>query len=348
MRKIATIPSGLNFQGNWNASTNSPTLASGTGTPGFYYNVSVAGSTNLDGETDWQVGDWAVFVEAGATDKWEKIDNTSALTGTGVAGRVAYWDSTNNLTQDSDFTFDGNNLAVGGTMTWSGGGSGESNLAYDRSITSFGDTGTSTITLTIGQQSGNSLSTSFNVPQGTITSVGAGDGLTGGGTSASVTLNAGAGTGITVNADDIAVTPAQTGITSIYNTGLFVGGASGVNSIAFDAGKIAFLASSTDVGHMYSGGFRPSTTNTMALGTSSKKWSSVYATTFLGDLNGTINTATTGVTQSQGNNSTKIATTAYVDSYNSGVQTINEGVGIKKSGTASDVTISVNYDSARY
>ena len=118
--QIATIPSGLNFQGNWNASTNSPTLASGTGTPGFYYNVSVAGSTNLDGETDWQIGDWAVFVEAGATDKWEKIDNTSALTGTGVAGRVAYWDSTNNLTQDSDLTFDGSNLTVGGNLTVTG------------------------------------------------------------------------------------------------------------------------------------------------------------------------------------------------------------------------------------
>ena len=35
--------------------------------------------------------------------------------------------------------------------------------------------------------------------------------------------------------------------------------------------------------------------------------------TFSGDLNGTINTATTGVTQAPGNNSTKIATTAYVD-----------------------------------
>ena len=39
----------------------------------------------------------------------------------------------------------------------------------------------------------------------------------------------------------------------------------------------------------------------------------VTATTFLGDLNGTINTATTGVTQTAGNNSTLIATTAYAD-----------------------------------
>ena len=36
-------------------------------------------------------------------------------------------------------------------------------------------------------------------------------------------------------------------------------------------------------------------------------------TTFSGDLNGTVNTLTTGVTQTAGNNSTKIATTAYVD-----------------------------------
>jgi hypothetical protein len=38
------------------------------------------------------------------------------------------------------------------------------------------------------------------------------------------------------------------------------------------------------------------------------------ATTFSGDLNGTINTATTATTQSASNNSTKVATTAYVDS----------------------------------
>jgi len=40
---------------------------------------------------------------------------------------------------------------------------------------------------------------------------------------------------------------------------------------------------------------------------------SITSTTFLGDLNGTINTATTAATQSQGDNSTKVATTAYVD-----------------------------------
>lgn len=44
----------LDYKGTWNASTNTPTLASGVGDPGSYYIVSVAGSTNLDGITDWQ------------------------------------------------------------------------------------------------------------------------------------------------------------------------------------------------------------------------------------------------------------------------------------------------------
>ena len=51
----------LVYQGVWNASTNSPTLASATGTPGYYYIVDTDGATNLDGITDWKVGDWAVF-----------------------------------------------------------------------------------------------------------------------------------------------------------------------------------------------------------------------------------------------------------------------------------------------
>ena len=46
---------------------------------------------------------------------------------------------------------------------------------------------------------------SFTNDAGDIESVTAGSGLTGGGSSGAVTLNIGAGTGITVNADDVAV-----------------------------------------------------------------------------------------------------------------------------------------------
>lgn len=49
------------YQGAWNASTNSPTLTSGSGTEGDLYRVSVAGSTALDDETFWSAGDWLVF-----------------------------------------------------------------------------------------------------------------------------------------------------------------------------------------------------------------------------------------------------------------------------------------------
>lgn len=48
-------------KGNWNATTNVPTLTSSTGNEGEFYIVSVSGTTNLNGITDWQVGDWALF-----------------------------------------------------------------------------------------------------------------------------------------------------------------------------------------------------------------------------------------------------------------------------------------------
>jgi hypothetical protein len=66
----------------WDALTNSPALASSSGDKGHYYKVSVAGSTDLDGITDWQVGDWAIF--NGLT--WDKVDNTDKVAS--VAGKV--------------------------------------------------------------------------------------------------------------------------------------------------------------------------------------------------------------------------------------------------------------------
>ena len=95
--QITGIPQGLVYKGTWNANTNTPTLASGTGVTGEFYIVSVAGTTNLDGITDWQVGDWAIFVEVGATDTWQKIDNTSAILGSGTANKIAKWTGSNTL-----------------------------------------------------------------------------------------------------------------------------------------------------------------------------------------------------------------------------------------------------------
>ena len=74
-----TEANGLFYKGYWNANINTPTLTSGIGTTGNFYVVDVAGTTNLNGITDWDVGDWAVFVK-GATNSWQKIDNSNNRT----------------------------------------------------------------------------------------------------------------------------------------------------------------------------------------------------------------------------------------------------------------------------
>jgi hypothetical protein len=73
---------GTNYQGTWDAATNSPTLTSSVGTKGYYYVVNVDGSTNLNGITDWKVGDWAIYNGS----VWQKVDNSESVTS--VFGRV--------------------------------------------------------------------------------------------------------------------------------------------------------------------------------------------------------------------------------------------------------------------
>jgi len=78
----------LNYKGTWDAATNDPTLTSSVGTKGDYYVVSVSGSTNLNGITDWVVSDWCVFNGS----VWQKVDNSEVVyvsnvaTGTGLTG----------------------------------------------------------------------------------------------------------------------------------------------------------------------------------------------------------------------------------------------------------------------
>lgn len=87
--QVTALVGGVNYQGTWNATTNSPTLATGVGTKGYYYVVSVAGGTNLDGITDWKLGDWAIFNGT----SWQKVDNTDAVISvngyTGIVALVA-------------------------------------------------------------------------------------------------------------------------------------------------------------------------------------------------------------------------------------------------------------------
>ena len=86
LKTVSTLGGGtttgqLTYKGTWNANLNSPTLTSGVGTLNNYYVVNVAGSTNLDGITSWNVGDWAIFNGT----VWEKISGQSG-TVTSVTG----------------------------------------------------------------------------------------------------------------------------------------------------------------------------------------------------------------------------------------------------------------------
>ena len=90
----------LNYQGTWNATTNSPTLTSSVGTQGYYYVVDVAGTTNLNGITDWQIGDWAIFNGS----VWQKVDNTDAVTSVnGFTGTVVL--TTTNIAEGTNEYF---------------------------------------------------------------------------------------------------------------------------------------------------------------------------------------------------------------------------------------------------
>jgi hypothetical protein len=117
----ATITGTLVYQGSWNAATNTPTLTSSVGTNGYYYVVGTSGSTNLNGITDWVVGDWAIFNGT----IWQKIDNTdlvSSVNGqTGVvvltASSVGALAIANNLSDLANTTTARTNLGLGSIAT---------------------------------------------------------------------------------------------------------------------------------------------------------------------------------------------------------------------------------------
>jgi len=103
----------VTYKGTWNASTNTPTLVSSTGTQGDYYVVNVPGSTNLNGITDWAVGDWAIFNGS----VWEKVDNTDAVSSVnGQVGTVVLTAANVNAVADTATITAGTGLTGGGTL----------------------------------------------------------------------------------------------------------------------------------------------------------------------------------------------------------------------------------------
>lgn len=76
----------MDYKGNWDASTNTPTLANGTGSAGDVYKANVAGSTDFGaGSISFSVGDWAVYNGT----IWEKsLNSNSVVSVNGFTGIV--------------------------------------------------------------------------------------------------------------------------------------------------------------------------------------------------------------------------------------------------------------------
>ncbi len=74
---VSQLPNSvMEYKGNWDADTNSPTLADGVGNAGDVYRVSVAGTQDLgSGNITFAVGDWVVYNGT----IWEKSTNSNAV-----------------------------------------------------------------------------------------------------------------------------------------------------------------------------------------------------------------------------------------------------------------------------
>ena len=130
-----TIAGSLSYLGTWNASTNTPTLTSGVGTNGVYYIVATAGSTNLDGITDWQIGDWLLFNGT----VWQKIDQSNLVTSVnGQTGAVSVGTVTSvAATAGTGISISGSPITASGTLTIT-------NTAPDQTVSLTAGTGIST------------------------------------------------------------------------------------------------------------------------------------------------------------------------------------------------------------
>jgi hypothetical protein len=90
----------LNYKGTWDANANSPALASSVGTKGDYYVVGTAGSTTLNGISNWGVGDWAAYNGTA----WQRVEGGANLNGVDLS--VSGTSTLSGLTASTDLGLD--------------------------------------------------------------------------------------------------------------------------------------------------------------------------------------------------------------------------------------------------
>jgi len=127
---------GLNYQGTWNANTNTPTIPTASSSnKGFYYKVATAGATNVSGTTDWQIGDW--IVSNGSA--WDKINNTDSVSSVnGATGAVTITTITGNAGTATKL-LTARTIAMTGDVSWTSAAfDGSANVTGSASLASTG------------------------------------------------------------------------------------------------------------------------------------------------------------------------------------------------------------------
>ena len=152
------------YQGTWNASTNTPTLTSSVGTAGYYYVVTTAGNTTLNGVSGWNVGDWAIF----SNGAWQKIPGsttesfTNLITTNLQIGGLTGFVYANNTTGYATAATTAQLLSLLGTTPVANGGTGLTSLTAGSLL--YGNGTSAYNTLAIGT-SGQILTSTGTAPQ---------------------------------------------------------------------------------------------------------------------------------------------------------------------------------------
>ena len=213
-----------------------------------------------------------VFTDNGDATNMKILD---AAAGINVPGEVqttgiGYTDGDNSMT-----------IADGGKVTFAAGfavgSDAEGDVLYHN--------GTSYVKLARGSDD-EVLTLASGVPSwaaattGDITGVTAGTGLTGGGASGTVTLNVIGGDGITANSDDVAITAAQTTVTSVYNASLKMGRDSqNLIDFATTDNTIILRVNNVNEVELVADALEPVTNDGVALGTTSLGWKDLHLAT---------------------------------------------------------------------
>ncbi|WYW00770.1 minor tail protein [Pseudomonas phage vB_PpuM-Illi-2] len=85
-----SILGSLRYAGTWDADKNLPAMpAASTANKGLYYIVKVAGSTSIDGNKDWQIGDWIIS----NGESWDRLKDSLVVASiNGLTGAVTLAD----------------------------------------------------------------------------------------------------------------------------------------------------------------------------------------------------------------------------------------------------------------